>query len=385
MVLESCMICIDNSDYMRNGDFVPSRMQSQFDAVNMIALAKTKSNPENNVGLLSLADCRVLVTLTTELGKVISKLHGAKPMGTIDLVKGVKVANLALKHRQSKNHKPRIIMFIASPVSSDHVELIKLGKRMKKEKVNVDIVNFGEEELNSQILNEFINTINGKEGTGSHLVTIAAPANLSDALFSSPLFQGEEGSGLPSGFGPGYQYGMEDDPELAMALRISMEESRLNQEKESKPKQAEGGEGVMDTMESTNTPAAVSGSSEDDLMQQALSLSLGHTDNNKPTIQRDVSSMTEEEQLHYALQMSMSQSESATATASKESTIVDAEMKDEEDDYAKAMNDPEFLQRVISSLPGVDPNSEAIKSAVDNLTKDSKDNDKEKKGDTDKK
>jgi len=41
---------------MRNGDFVPSRMQSQFDAVNMIAVAKTKSNPENSVGLLSLTE-----------------------------------------------------------------------------------------------------------------------------------------------------------------------------------------------------------------------------------------------------------------------------------------------------------------------------------------
>lgn len=41
---------------MRNGDFVPSRMQSQFDAVNMVSLAKTKSNPESNVGLLSLAE-----------------------------------------------------------------------------------------------------------------------------------------------------------------------------------------------------------------------------------------------------------------------------------------------------------------------------------------
>lgn len=49
-------ISVDNSDYMRNGDFVPSRMQSQFDAVNMISIAKTKSNPENNVGLLSLAE-----------------------------------------------------------------------------------------------------------------------------------------------------------------------------------------------------------------------------------------------------------------------------------------------------------------------------------------
>merc|ERR1712127_955233 len=92
---------------------------------------------------------------------------------------------------------------------------------------------------------------------------------------------------------------------------------------------------------------------------------------------------TEEEQLHYALQMSMSHSASESASAStteKQTTPVDAEMKDEDDDYAKAMNDPEFLQRVISSLPGVDPNSEAIRSAVDNLTKESKEEaDKKKK------
>jgi hypothetical protein len=46
---------------------------------------------------------------------------------------------------------------------------------------------------------------------------------------------------------------------------------------------------------------------------------------------RDVSAMTEEEQLHYALQMSMAQSASESvsgATTEKQSTPVDAEMKD---------------------------------------------------------
>ena len=45
----------------------------------------------------------------------------------------------------------------------------------------------------------------------------------------------------------------------------------------------------------------------------------------------------------------------------------------------KALNDPEFLEGVISSLPGVDPNSEAVKSAMDSLK------DKDKKKDSDKK
>ncbi len=56
--------------------------------------------------------------------------------------------------------------------------------------------------------------------------------------------------------------------------------------------------------------------------------------------------------------------------------------KKDDEDYAKAMNDPEFLQRVISSLPGVDPNSDAVRSAFDNLTKEKskeKDKDQEKK------
>lgn len=51
---------VDNSDYMRNGDFVPTRLQAQQDAVNLVCLSKTRSNPENNVGLLTLAKYAIL-------------------------------------------------------------------------------------------------------------------------------------------------------------------------------------------------------------------------------------------------------------------------------------------------------------------------------------
>jgi len=50
------LLCsVDNSDYMRNGDFVPTRLQAQQDAVHVVCQSKTRSNPENNVGLLTLA------------------------------------------------------------------------------------------------------------------------------------------------------------------------------------------------------------------------------------------------------------------------------------------------------------------------------------------
>lgn len=46
---------MDNSEWMRNGDFLPTRIQAQQDAVNIICRAKTQQNPENNVALLTTA------------------------------------------------------------------------------------------------------------------------------------------------------------------------------------------------------------------------------------------------------------------------------------------------------------------------------------------
>ncbi len=45
------------------------------------------------------------------------------------------------------------------------------------------------------------------------------------------------------------------------------------------------------------------------------------------------------------------------------------------------MNDPAFLQSVLEGLPGVDPESEAIKSAMGALTKDTEKKDDKKKDD----
>ena len=82
-----------------------------------------------------------------------------------------------------------IFICFRSPIDADEKEVIKLAKKLKKEKVNIDVVSFGEDEDNTDILNKFISTINGKEGTGSHLVTIPPGPHLSDALVSSPIVQ----------------------------------------------------------------------------------------------------------------------------------------------------------------------------------------------------
>jgi len=146
MVLEASFLCVDNSDYMRNGDFAPSRMEAQLDAVNLLSGAKTQSNPENTVGLLSTAGkgVEVHVALTSDVGKILSLSHGIKLGGASNLSAGIQVAQLSLKHRQNKNQRQRIIVFVGSPVTEDEAALVKLGKKLKKNSVALDIINFGE-------------------------------------------------------------------------------------------------------------------------------------------------------------------------------------------------------------------------------------------------
>lgn len=49
------MFSIDNSEYTRNGDFTPTRFGAQSDAVNLLFNAKTQSNAESTVGIMTLA------------------------------------------------------------------------------------------------------------------------------------------------------------------------------------------------------------------------------------------------------------------------------------------------------------------------------------------
>lgn len=125
----------------------------------------------------------------------------------------------------------RIVVFVGSPVLIEESDLVKLAKKLKKEKVSVDVVSFGEHVGNNELLAVFVNTLNGKDGTGSHLVSVPRGSALSEALITSPIIQGEDGQG-GAGLGAGFEFGVDpnEDPELALALRISMEEQRQRQE-----------------------------------------------------------------------------------------------------------------------------------------------------------
>jgi 26S proteasome regulatory subunit N10 len=70
---------------------------------------------------------------------------------------------LVLKHRQNKNQRQRIVVLVASPISDDLDSLVKVGKKLKKNNVAVDVVSFGEVDDNMEKLNAFIDAVNSSD------------------------------------------------------------------------------------------------------------------------------------------------------------------------------------------------------------------------------
>ncbi|KAK8168552.1 hypothetical protein BKA80DRAFT_308285 [Phyllosticta citrichinensis] len=253
MVLEASMIVVDNSESSRNGDYVPSRFEAQEDAVNLIFSAKIQANPESSVGLMSMGGNgpEVLTTLTTDMGKILDGLHRTKIRGSPHFSTGINIAALALKHRQNKSQRQRIIVFTCSTLPEDEKSLVKLAKRMKKNNINIDIVAFGDlSDENVKKLEAFNEAIKG--GDGSSLTVVPPSSNLlSDAIVTSPIIGGEAAPGGGAGGSGGaggegeqeWQFGVDPsmDPELALALRMSYEEEKARQEREKQAQEGKDG------------------------------------------------------------------------------------------------------------------------------------------------
>lgn len=122
---------IDNSEWTRSGDYAPTRFQAQADAVNLLAGAKTQAHPENTVGVLTMAGKtpRVLVTPTPDLGKVLNCMTEIEVEGEANFSASVQIAQLALKHRQNKNQRQRIVIFAGSPLAEDKASFADGSKK----------------------------------------------------------------------------------------------------------------------------------------------------------------------------------------------------------------------------------------------------------------
>jgi 26S proteasome regulatory subunit N10 len=279
------------------------------------------------------------------------------------------VAHLALKHRQNKHQRMRIVLFIGSPVEAETSELISVGKKLRKCNVAVDVVSFGDVDENAEKLEAFMGAVN--KNNNSNLVTVPPGANLADVLLSTPIFMDED-SGGGSGFAAaaaaasshaamqGFDGGdamMDggDDPALALALRVSLEEERARQEAAAAA--ANGGDaepaaGAAPAEAEAKTPAAeapaagaaaedVAMMDEDALLQRAFALSMGGEGGAAGGGEDDPA-------LQAALAMSMQEDQAGGSGAGAADPLADAN----------------YVNSILSSLPGVDPNDPSIQQAL---------------------
>jgi 26S proteasome regulatory subunit N10 len=279
------------------------------------------------------------------------------------------VAHLALKHRQNKHQRMRIVLFIGSPVEAETSELISVGKKLRKCNVAVDVVSFGDVDENAEKLEAFMGAVN--KNNNSNLVTVPPGANLADVLLSTPIFMDEDAGG-GSGFAAaaaaasshaamqGFDGGdamMDggDDPALALALRVSLEEERARQEAAAAA--ANGGDaepaaGAAPAEAEAKTPAAeapaagaaaedVAMMDEDALLQRAFALSMGGEGGAAGGGEDDPA-------LQAALAMSMQEDQAGGSGAGAADPLADAN----------------YVNSILSSLPGVDPNDPSIQQAL---------------------
>ncbi|KAK1947677.1 26S proteasome non-ATPase regulatory subunit 4 [Phytophthora citrophthora] len=353
------MICLDNSEWMRNGDYIPSRLEAQHDAANLLCGTKTQANPESTVGVLAMAgkSIQVLASPTDNMGTLLSAIHRVKIGGAMKLANAIQVAQLALKHRRNKTGGQRVVVFIGSPIEEDEKQLTKIGKLLKKNNIAVDVVSMGELDANATKLQAFVDA--ASSNNNSHLVTVPAGVLPSDVLVSSPVLHGDDGAAAAAASGGSggndnfAEYGGVDpsmDPELALALRVSMEEERARQEAAQKraaeAEAAASGAAPVAPVPEPATPATEAAPTPAEP---------------KPSTQTPAP---------------------ATAAAAAPATSSPPPPAP-----APASNlpfmDPKFVNSLLSGLPGVDPNDPKIQAAMAQMAKkdEKKDGDEEKKED----
>ena len=257
----------------------------------------------------------------------------------------------------------------------------RVGKLMKKNNIALDIVSIGENASNQAKLEGLLEAVNKNEN--SHYVEVSPGTIASDVIRQSAIVGGSSSSGAGGSGGDNFaEFGGIDpnlDPELAMALRVSMEEAR---------QQANAGDSNANdnsTSNSSSAPANMDlqgGEDEDALLQQALQMSMAAAAGESTASSKmDVADDNEQEdaddeaaQLAAALAMSTNADTAGDAKA-------DGEGKDAQ------FSDPSFVNQLLSDLPGVDLNDPQIQAAMAALGAGNKNGDKEddKKDGTDSK
>ncbi|ORC86641.1 proteasome regulatory non-ATPase subunit [Trypanosoma theileri] len=278
---EACFLCLDSTEFTRNGDQFPNRFLAMQEAANLLVNAKIQMNAENTVGFLSLGGnaCTVFETLTQDVDRVMASLTKIRISGKqCHFSKGLQIACLALSHRTNPRAERRIVAFIGTPLTETDEELDILARKLRKDDVSVDVVGIGVES-NVPRLAAFVEKLS-KRGN-SHFLNVSVSTNLTDSLMSSPIFLGSDAvESAAEGHNEFQGFGIDPstDPELAMAIRMSLEEEQQRQAAVAAAAAAAAASDANRGANATSTPQAeaenLENLSEEEMLARALQMSL---------------------------------------------------------------------------------------------------------------
>jgi len=310
------------------------------------------------------------LTQTNDVGRLLQTITGMPVHGYMDFSRSLKIAQLSLKHRQNKKQKQRIVIFVGSPIEGlEDRECVKLGKQLRKNDIAIDVINFGHPE-NLPFLTAVVDNCNKNEN--SHMIEISYGHNIADTIITSSIVafdaggdvqmpSAEGGAGVeggapaaPGGAQPFSEYGGIDpnlDPELAMAIRISLEEAK---NADSDPN-AEGGDASRPEAEAPTGDVAME---SQDKPAEAIPEQNAEMEEDEDDY---------EEALEEAKRLSMVGGEANEGAAQEADKV--------EEDLEGVINE-EFLGELMQDL-GVPMTEDAIKGCLeDDEKKDDKDKDK---------
>ncbi|SBT30497.1 26S proteasome regulatory subunit RPN10, putative (RPN10) [Plasmodium ovale wallikeri] len=188
---------------------------STIDCVNVLCCNKTSVHYKNNIGILMMAGdkVKIKVSLTNDIGQLLSCIHDIKLDGTCDIVRSLLIAQLALKHRVDKNLDQKIILFVGSPFEVNEKQLINTGKVLKKNNISIDIVSYGNIKSNRDKLTKLLDCVSNS----NNCRLIECPEyeiNLSKFVLNSFLNNNDFSIG-----------NIQDDEQLINAMQLSMEDN----------------------------------------------------------------------------------------------------------------------------------------------------------------
>jgi len=291
------------------------------------------------------------VALTLEIGDVITALQKVKIGGKANFIQSLNKSKLVLLHKRNPNQGLRIIVFVGSPIYDKEEEIVSVAEQLKKHRVAVDLISFGETEFNEKKLEAFFNSVNGDGRSNLVRVPTGLGMSLSDFLRTTPILSGGGDTGGGDVNMGEFGINPNTDPDLYAALQESMKTFQSTQTETGTTNtntQTEGS-GNNDNLPPLDPDGDVPMYGDDIDKAIALSLMTGDDQNNN--------------------------NKNLPGTETPNTNTPNTNTNEKPPDTNENM-DKEELEKVLQGLDGVDINDPSIQSLITNWKKDEKKEDK---------